>query len=111
MVMKMLAFSKQCCEPCVFLQVRHGCDATCWGPGPSGCLQTLLHRAIDENNESTTCFLIRRSGKPKYLFKSFLFSETVGYSLVGQTLLIKAIRGSLSVKSAKRCDSFVRKGP
>nr|KAF6454662.1 ankyrin repeat and FYVE domain containing 1 [Rousettus aegyptiacus] len=39
--------------------VRHGCDATCWGPGPSGCLQTLLHRAIDENNESITCFLIR----------------------------------------------------
>uniref|UniRef100_A0A8C7BGU5 Rabankyrin-5 n=1 Tax=Neovison vison TaxID=452646 RepID=A0A8C7BGU5_NEOVI len=39
--------------------VRHGCDATCWGPGPGGCLQTLLHRAIDENNESTACFLIR----------------------------------------------------
>nr|XP_020019082.1 rabankyrin-5 isoform X3 [Castor canadensis] len=39
--------------------VRHGCDATCWGPGPCGCLQTLLHRAIDENNESTACFLIR----------------------------------------------------
>uniref|UniRef100_G5E7E6 Ankyrin repeat and FYVE domain containing 1 n=1 Tax=Loxodonta africana TaxID=9785 RepID=G5E7E6_LOXAF len=43
----------------VSAQVRHGCDATCWGPGPSGCLQTLLHRAIDENNESTACFLIR----------------------------------------------------
>ncbi|XP_066877641.1 rabankyrin-5 isoform X5 [Kogia breviceps] len=39
--------------------VRHGCDATCWGPGPSGCLQTLLHRAIDGNNESIACFLIR----------------------------------------------------
>ncbi|XP_052513458.1 rabankyrin-5 isoform X3 [Budorcas taxicolor] len=39
--------------------VRHGCDATCWGPGPSGCLQTLLHRAIDENNEPIACFLIR----------------------------------------------------
>uniref|UniRef100_A0A2K6RKI5 Ankyrin repeat and FYVE domain containing 1 n=1 Tax=Rhinopithecus roxellana TaxID=61622 RepID=A0A2K6RKI5_RHIRO len=39
--------------------VRHGCDATCWGPGPGGCLQTLLHRAIDENNEPTACFLIR----------------------------------------------------
>lgn len=47
-----------------FLQVRHGCDATCWGPGPGGCLQTLLHRAIDENNESTACFLIRRSERP-----------------------------------------------
>ncbi|XP_059511180.1 rabankyrin-5 [Stegostoma tigrinum] len=39
--------------------VRHGCDATCWGPGPGGCLQTLLHRAIDENNENSGCFLIR----------------------------------------------------
>ncbi|XP_013925290.1 PREDICTED: rabankyrin-5 isoform X1 [Thamnophis sirtalis] len=39
--------------------VRHGCDATCWGPGPSGCLQTLLHRAIDENSEPIACFLIR----------------------------------------------------
>ncbi|XP_059970168.1 rabankyrin-5-like [Mesoplodon densirostris] len=39
--------------------VRCGCDATCWGPGPSGCLQTLLQRAIDENNESIACFLIR----------------------------------------------------
>ncbi|XP_048092836.1 LOW QUALITY PROTEIN: rabankyrin-5 [Alosa alosa] len=39
--------------------VRHGCDATCWSPGPGGCQQTLLHRAIDENNEVTACFLIR----------------------------------------------------
>uniref|UniRef100_A0A8C7VK72 Ankyrin repeat and FYVE domain containing 1 n=1 Tax=Oncorhynchus mykiss TaxID=8022 RepID=A0A8C7VK72_ONCMY len=39
--------------------VRHGCDATSWSPGPSGCQQTLLHRAVDENNEVTACFLIR----------------------------------------------------
>ncbi|XP_035691517.1 rabankyrin-5-like [Branchiostoma floridae] len=39
--------------------VRHGCDATFWGPGPNGCEQTLLHRAIDENNESVGCFLVR----------------------------------------------------
>uniref|UniRef100_H3AEJ0 Ankyrin repeat and FYVE domain containing 1 n=1 Tax=Latimeria chalumnae TaxID=7897 RepID=H3AEJ0_LATCH len=39
--------------------VRHGCDATSWSSGPGGCLQTLLHRAIDENNENTACFLIR----------------------------------------------------
>ncbi|KAM6907612.1 rabankyrin-5 isoform 2-T2 [Xenentodon cancila] len=39
--------------------VRHGCDATCWGTGPSGCQQTLLHRAVDENNEVSACFLIR----------------------------------------------------
>ncbi|XP_056911182.1 rabankyrin-5 isoform X1 [Takifugu flavidus] len=39
--------------------VRHGCDVTCWSTGPSGCQQTLLHRAIDENNEVSACFLIR----------------------------------------------------
>ncbi|XP_003226628.1 rabankyrin-5 [Anolis carolinensis] len=39
--------------------VRHGCDATSWAAGPSGCLQTLLHRAIDENSEQIACFLIR----------------------------------------------------
>lgn len=39
--------------------VRHGCDATCWSPGPSDCQQTLLHRAVDENNEVIACFLIR----------------------------------------------------
>ncbi|XP_068457201.1 rabankyrin-5 [Clinocottus analis] len=39
--------------------VRHGCDATSWSTGPSGCKQTLLHRAVDENNEVTACFLIR----------------------------------------------------
>ncbi|KAJ8412357.1 hypothetical protein AAFF_G00126930 [Aldrovandia affinis] len=39
--------------------VRHGCDATCWSTGPGGCQQTLLHRAVDENNESMACFLIR----------------------------------------------------
>lgn len=39
--------------------VRHGVDTDCWGPGPDGCLQTLLHRAIDENNEPTAMFLIR----------------------------------------------------
>uniref|UniRef100_A0A8C2ZT29 Ankyrin repeat and FYVE domain containing 1 n=1 Tax=Cyclopterus lumpus TaxID=8103 RepID=A0A8C2ZT29_CYCLU len=39
--------------------VRHGCDATSWSTGPSGCQQTLLHRAVDENNEVTACFLVR----------------------------------------------------
>jgi hypothetical protein len=31
-----------------------------WSNGPDGCRQTLLHRAIDENNESVACFLIKR---------------------------------------------------
>lgn len=39
--------------------VRHGVDTDCWGPGPEGCLQTLLHRAIDENKETAAQFLIR----------------------------------------------------
>lgn len=39
--------------------VRHGVDTDCWGSGPEGCLQTLLHRAIDENKELAAIFLIR----------------------------------------------------
>lgn len=40
--------------------VRHGVDTDCWNSsGPDGCLQTLLHRAIDENRESAAIFLIR----------------------------------------------------
>ncbi|KAL4223226.1 Ankyrin repeat and FYVE domain-containing protein 1 [Mactra antiquata] len=39
--------------------VKHGCDVDLWLPGPGDCLQTLLHRAVDENNESVACFLIR----------------------------------------------------
>lgn len=35
------------------------CDADCWSPGPEGSQQSLLHRAIDENNECIACFLIR----------------------------------------------------
>jgi hypothetical protein len=31
-----------------------------WSNGPDDCRQTLLHRAIDENNESVACFLIKR---------------------------------------------------
>ena len=31
-----------------------------WSSGPDNCRQTLLHRAIDENNESVACFLIKR---------------------------------------------------
>jgi hypothetical protein len=31
-----------------------------WSNGPDNCRQTLLHRAIDENNESVACFLIKR---------------------------------------------------
>ncbi|XP_055604737.1 rabankyrin-5 [Uranotaenia lowii] len=39
--------------------VKHGVDTDCWGAGPDGCLQTLLHRAIDENKEQAAQFLIR----------------------------------------------------
>ncbi|XP_041349199.1 rabankyrin-5-like [Gigantopelta aegis] len=38
--------------------VQQKCDVNLWSPGP-GCYQTLLHRAIDENNEHVACFLIR----------------------------------------------------
>jgi len=39
--------------------VRHGVDTDCWGEGPDGCQQTLLHRAVDENKEEVGSFLIR----------------------------------------------------
>lgn len=39
--------------------VRHGVDTDCWSAGPEGCLQTLLHRAIDENQEYAAIFLIK----------------------------------------------------
>lgn len=40
--------------------VRHGVDTDCWSSnGPDGCLQTLLHRAIDQNLENAAIFLIR----------------------------------------------------
>lgn len=39
--------------------VRHGVDTDCWSPGPDGCQQTLLHRAIDENSETAAVFLVR----------------------------------------------------
>lgn len=39
---------------------RYGVDVDCWSEGPGGCLQTLLHRAIDENSESIARFLIQR---------------------------------------------------
>lgn len=46
-------------EDIAHILVKHGCDVDMWGPGPEGCYQNLLHRAIDENNESVACFLIR----------------------------------------------------
>ena len=39
--------------------VRHKVDTTQWGVGPESCRQTLLHRAIDENNDAVAMFLIR----------------------------------------------------
>lgn len=39
---------------------RYGVDTDSWSEGPEGCLQTLLHRAIDENSEISARFLIRR---------------------------------------------------
>uniref|UniRef100_A0A8D8RKA9 Rabankyrin-5 n=2 Tax=Cacopsylla melanoneura TaxID=428564 RepID=A0A8D8RKA9_9HEMI len=39
--------------------VRYGVDTDEWNEGPDGCLQTLLHRAIDENNEPAALFLIQ----------------------------------------------------
>lgn len=34
-------------------------DTDAWGEGPDGCYQTLLHKAIDESNQSIARFLIQ----------------------------------------------------
>ena len=47
-------------EDVASILVAHGADTDCWGPGPDGCQQTLLHRAIDDNKEDLAQFLIRR---------------------------------------------------
>jgi hypothetical protein len=39
---------------------RNGFDVEGWNEGPEGCMQTLLHKAIDENKEDAGAFLIRR---------------------------------------------------
>ncbi|XP_055853313.1 rabankyrin-5 [Episyrphus balteatus] len=46
-------------EDVAHVLVRHGVDTDCWGPGPDGCQQTLLHRAIDVNKEAAAIFLIK----------------------------------------------------
>ncbi|KAK2174571.1 hypothetical protein NP493_794g01007 [Ridgeia piscesae] len=46
-------------EDIASILVQHGCDTNVFCGGPCGCEQTLLHRAIDENNETVACFLIR----------------------------------------------------
>lgn len=46
-------------EDIASILVRNGADTDCWGAGPDGCLQSLLHRAIDENQETIANFLIR----------------------------------------------------
>ncbi len=40
-------------------KVSNRCDTTQWGNGPENCQQTLLHRAIDENNDAVAIFLIK----------------------------------------------------
>jgi len=47
-------------EDTASILVKHGADTDCWSPGPDGCQQTLLHRAIDDNKEDIAQFLIRR---------------------------------------------------
>lgn len=39
--------------------VLYGCDTNAWNLGPNGCTQSLLHRAIDDRDEPSACFLIR----------------------------------------------------
>jgi ankyrin repeat protein len=47
-------------EDIASILVANKCDTTQWSTGPENCLQSLLHRAIDENNEAVAVFLIKR---------------------------------------------------
>ena len=47
-------------EDIASILVMHKCDTTQWCMGPENCQQTLLHRAIDENNDAVAVFLIKR---------------------------------------------------
>lgn len=47
-------------EDIASILVVNRCDTTQWSEGPEGCQQTLLHRAIDENNDAVAVFLIKR---------------------------------------------------
>ncbi|KAK6636534.1 hypothetical protein RUM43_010196 [Polyplax serrata] len=46
-------------EDIAHILVRNGVDTDAWGEGPDGCYQTLLHKAIDESNQSIARFLIQ----------------------------------------------------
>jgi ankyrin repeat protein len=46
-------------EDIASILVNYKCDTTQWSLGPENCQQTLLHRAIDENNEPVAVFLIK----------------------------------------------------
>ncbi|XP_054156411.1 rabankyrin-5-like [Oppia nitens] len=39
--------------------VRYQCDTDFWSRAEDGLYETLLHRALDENNEKAACFFIR----------------------------------------------------
>jgi ankyrin repeat protein len=39
--------------------VEYNCDTNCWEEVPTKYVQNLLHRALDQNDEQTACFLIR----------------------------------------------------
>jgi ankyrin repeat protein len=46
-------------EDIASILVANRCDTTQWSVGPDKCQQTLLHRAIDENNDAVAVFLIK----------------------------------------------------
>lgn len=46
-------------EDIASILVANRCDTTQWSVGPDNCQQTLLHRAIDENNDAVAVFLIK----------------------------------------------------
>ena len=52
-------------EDIALILASNGCDTTQWCDGPEKCQQTLLHRAIDENNDAVAIFLIKKYSSNK----------------------------------------------
>lgn len=77
-----------------------------WSNGPENCRQTLLHRAIDENNETVACFLIRRFETKETSSNFVVFIFNVRFAavviLILHVRLVQTVKNQRFVKLWKR---------
>ncbi|KHJ47577.1 hypothetical protein D918_01732 [Trichuris suis] len=83
-------------EDVASILVKNGMDVDAWVPGPSGCLQTLLHKAIDENNQNAACFLIQSGCNVNALRRENAYGEGRAEAMERQTPLHMAVAWGLS---------------